>query len=306
MARRRNGNGDGDDEFGRLPTFKRVPRALRGRTAAKVEAAHVARVLPVVLRTPIVLKATVRPQIDVAATNRRIEVLRRAAPPPPPRRMPRPPPPAKEPAIRLTPTRREVAQHIPAPEGSTIVSTIPPNEQRDFVHKRILGAATGFVTGGLGGAAAGFLTGGSGSARFTGSDPGAGLGITSCPPGTVRGRDGVCERTGFRAQVQQALPGGRTGTQADIFGDAVVGFMGVPALVPAQVPSFRQQCPPGMVLGRDNLCYNKGTKGVAAFRKWPPGTKPFLTGGEVKCIRRANTLMKSKTKKAFLKGLGMG
>jgi len=57
-----------------------------------------------------------------------------------------------------------------------------PADRRHFFHKRIIGAVTGavggFVTGGvggaLGGAAGGFARGG--SPRFTGSDPGAGLG----------------------------------------------------------------------------------------------------------------------------------
>lgn len=122
-------------------------------------------------------------------------------------------------------------------------------------------------------------------------------------------------RTGIGGALQRALPGGATGTAADIVGDAVLGSFGVPALVPAVVGSITKRdgstgpilrCPPRMVLAVDNLCYMKGTRGLAAFRKWRPGTKPFLTGGDVKCLRRANTLRKGKSSKKLLRELGMG
>ena len=110
------------------------------------------------------------------------------------------------------------------------------------------------------------------------------------------------------------IPGGDTGFE-DGFGEAVIGGFGRPALVPRVVGTIERRdgsvgqilrCPPGAVLAIDNLCYTKGTKGLAANRKWPPGTRPFLTGGEVKCLRRADTLRNSKANRKLLKGLGMG
>ena len=94
-----------------------------------------------------------------------------------------------------------------------------------------------------------------------------------------------------------------------------MGSFNVPALVPAQRGTIERQdgtvgpilrCPRGMVLAIDNLCYAKGTKGLAAFRKWPPGTRPFLTGGEVRILRRAETLRKGKGTRSTLKALGLG
>jgi len=101
----------------------------------------------------------------------------------------------------------------------------------------------------------------------------------------------------------------------DGFGEAVIGGFGRPALVPRVVGAIERadgsvgqilRCPPGAVLAIDDLCYTKGTKGLAANRKWPPGTAPFLTGGDVKCLRRADSLRKSKANRKLLRGLGMG
>lgn len=181
-----------------------------------------------------------------------------------------------------------------------------PGEKRRFVHKRIIGGLVGLATGGPGGAVKGFFGGGGGPTRFTGGNRGGGLGqpITQCQPG-FEFRNGRCERTGIGGHMQRAFPGGETGTQLDIFGEAVVGAFGVPALVPAAdfVSTFK--CPRGSVLGQDNLCYRKGSIPVQ-FRKWRPGPKPFISGGDRKCLLRADRLRKSKTSKRILRQLGMG
>jgi len=201
-----------------------------------------------------------------------------------------------------------------------------PGERRNFIHKRIIGAVGGFLTGGPAGAISG--------AVFTGSDRGAGLGgsdstarsrrrdaslrnfcATATPPLTpsdaARCRNaglqaGATPTPGIVGAVQRILPGGATGFEAS-FGEAVMGPFGA-ALVPVTFERTVSRCLGGMVLagppGGPYLCYNKGTRGVAAFRKWPPGTKPFLTGGDVKCLRRANTLRRSKGSKRLLKELG--
>jgi len=97
----------------------------------------------------------------------------------------------------------------------------------------------------------------------------------------------------------------------DPFGEAVMGAFGMPALVPQIVGSRTRadgttgpirKCPRGTVLATDNLCYNAPGR----FRKWKKGTPPFLTGGDVSCLRRAIRLKKSKSNRALLRQLGMG
>lgn len=160
--------------------------------------------------------------------------------------------------------------------------------------------------------------------RFLGGNRAEGLGAGSrvdftgarrCPQGSRANRQGICEKVGAVAAIQRFVPGGQTGTIADEFGEAVIGAFGIPALVPQQVGTIERKdgsvgpilrCPTGAVLATDNLCYTKGTRGLAQNRKWRPGTRPFLTGGDVRCLRRANSLRSSKGSKKLLKELGMG
>jgi len=257
-----------------------------------------------------------------------------------PRRMPPPPQPTKPPAIRLTPEVRAKARAL-VDEAHAIIAArragetieeiqrrlmikagdLPPGAAPEsFVHKRLIGAVTGFIGGGPAGALAGFAGGGGRSRQvpsvtFTGANRGQGLGITAgCQPG-FEFRNGRCERTGFRGAFERFAPGGRTGTQADFAGEAVAGGFNMPAFVPEVVGNISRidgssgpilRCPRGTVLATDDLCYAKGTRGLAAHRKWPRGTRPFLTGGDVKCLRRANTLRRSRGSKKLLKELGMG
>lgn len=189
-----------------------------------------------------------------------------------------------------------------------------------FVHRRIIGAVGGFFgsNGGIGGAVRGF-TGGGGA-----TPPGdAGLGFANvgdtngqCAPGYFRDqRTGQCERPGVVGTLQRIIPGGQTGTQMDVQGEAVVGSFQLPGVLPAQVGTITRndgvvnpilRCPSKYVLGIDNICYVKGTPGLSKFRKWPPGTRPFLTGGDVRCLRRANSLKHSKGNRKLLRELGMG
>jgi len=84
-----------------------------------------------------------------------------------------------------------------------------------------------------------------------------------------------------------------------------MGAFGVPGIEPSEevVPTLR--CPPGTVLGRDEICYRKGSI-PPQFRKWRPAPKPFISGGDRKCLLRADRLRKSKTSKRILRQLGMG
>lgn len=244
-------------------------------------------------------------------------------PPPPPVRSP-----VTDPGSGVRPTTivntgpvpmREIEHQAVFSDPMTTGVSRPMGEP--FVSRgRIIGALGGFLGGGPVGALTGFLGGGGGgetSSAFTGADRGQGLGRPpGCPPTTQRNpRTGACEQTGVVAAVQRFVPGGATGVLPDEFGEAVMGGFGVPALVPAQVGSITRRdgsvgpilrCPPGSVLAVDNLCYNKGVKGLAAFRKWKPGTRPFLTGGEVRILRRAETLRSGKGTKKTLKALGLG
>jgi len=192
----------------------------------------------------------------------------------------------------------------------------------NFVHRRLIGAAKGFASGGFAGAGIGFVTAGENTA---GKGLGLGGGVTQSLPGTITpgcpegfelDAQGRCAKSGLRGVLERFVPGGETGftgvvpsfadpTQAgqlaaagafgDAFGEAVLGRFGV-ALQPAIVSAVRLRCPQGAVLGKDNLCYDKLRKGD---RKWNPGARPLLTGGDMNTLRRARSLQ------ARLKRLGL-
>ena len=85
---------------------------------------------------------------------------------------------------------------------------------QSFVHKRILGAVGGFISGGPVGAASGFLTAGGGSRTgVSRSDPRS---IQPPRPGTPRKSFPVIPTPGLRGLAERALPGGKTGFQVDI------------------------------------------------------------------------------------------
>lgn len=103
-----------------------------------------------------------------------------------------------------------------------------------------------------------------------------------CPTGHVLAQDGTCMRTG----LSRILPGD-IGLSDEAW-IPVAGRYGA-GYTPAQVERVRLECPAGYVLGKDEICYDRLRKGD---RKHNPGTKPFLSGGEVAAIRRANRLRK--------------
>jgi len=213
---------------------------------------------------------------------------------------------------------------------------IPPNEQRGFVHKRLFAGAKGFFRGGPIGAVSAFVAptstaGGMKSSMRPGSRPPipatAGRPANSpcwvwgsrqpgvpprwgwdctgsstvpvssfaptagCPP--LMKRDpitGQCKF--FFGQQPGAEPGGVGG------GNAVAGAFGMPAIEPDVQEAIRLSCPTGMVLGRDNLCYPKQVlRRDSRFRKWRPGMRPILTGGERHGITKAKASI-NKARKA--------
>jgi hypothetical protein len=56
-----------------------------------------------------------------------------------------------------------------------------------------------------------------------------------------------------------------------------------------------------MVLGKDNLCYNKRDL-YKRDRKWNPGRKPLLTGGDLNVLRKAKGLAEKSRKAAVAAG----
>lgn len=169
---------------------------------------------------------------------------------------------------------------------------VPPNEQRNFVHKRILGAAIGFVTGGPGGAVGGALRGGGRPTQASIARGGLDLASRCAAKGRVPDptRPGKCTipgrvaRPGIVGTVQRFLPGGATGF-VEGGGEAVMGRFGA-ALVPGSEEVLTLDCLPGMVLGKDELCYNR--RDIRnSDRKWPRGRRPLGTPGELAALAKA-------------------
>lgn len=121
---------------------------------------------------------------------------------------------------------------------------------------------------------------------FTGGTPL--VDASPCPTGyTWNGSQ--CVKSGVAGAVERFLPGGATGTGMDVYGQAVVGAWGKPALQPyvASVPVRR--CPRGTVLGKDGLCYDKIAN---KDRMWPRPPRPAFTGSDMKALRKAESLKK--------------
>lgn len=187
----------------------------------------------------------------------------------------------------------------------------PPNEQRNFVHRRIIGAVGGFIQGGPLGAASGFARGGGGGRSTPVTLQPIPQSRQNCPAGFTRDAAGNCVQTqgaptpGFRGAVQRLLPGGQTGFQPiPQFGNAVMGQYGA-ALEPSTMSSTMLKCPRGTVLGTDDLCYNR--KDIKnSERKWPRGRRPLLTGGDLRAITQASAAArKIERKTKQLRRLGM-
>jgi len=209
-----------------------------------------------------------------------------------------------------------------------------PNDERHFVHKKILG---GIST--VAGLAGGFIPGASTLSAITSrlagrraartsslpavpgnfGTPSSGgfsggarrvlaassLAATGCPDGFELDADGRCAKVGVRGAIERFLPGGRTGfAEQGEFGEAQVGRFGA-GLEPAVRSMETRMCPRGTVLGIDGLCYNKrDLRNTDRF--WPRGRRPLLTGGEMRCIGiAARAAGKIRTKTKQLQKLGM-
>jgi len=97
-----------------------------------------------------------------------------------------------------------------------------------------------------------------------------------CPIPLIRDADGQCRQPGSPADIDIG------GSMA---GQAVMGRYGA-ALAPMSDMRLTRDCLPGMVLGDDNLCYNR--RDIRnRDRKWPRGTRPLGTPGEMNALRKA-------------------
>lgn len=102
-----------------------------------------------------------------------------------------------------------------------------------------------------------------------------------CLPGYVRVPGIGC------VKPSAALPGGEPLTMQP-GGAAVMGAFGLPAMQPLVEERIVRSCGPGMVLGKDNLCYPKGVLSARSqFRKWRKAAKPPITASDMKAIRKA-------------------
>ena len=213
------------------------------------------------------------------------------------------------------------------------------------IARGVVGGVTGFIRGGpggaVGGAVSGFVSGGTGAIQAAvcppGFDPTAAGGcqprsvsfraprFTSFtqslrPSGRVdtiepRGAPRVVPTPGIRGFVQRVVPGGATGLEVEQNGMMPAAAMGAPGLATlgrfgaAVEPTFRsstiRDCPRGMVLAVDSLCYSRRDVRNSE-RFWPRGRRPLLTGGEMRAISTAaSAARKLQRKQKDLQELGL-
>ncbi len=210
-----------------------------------------------------------------------------------------------------------------------------PNDRRGFLHKSFIGKIVGDVVTSVIPVVGGIKTGieavrgiiGGGGGAIPGGGGGfvpatqAQLALKDCPFGSRLNNQGVCVQTligptnGGAKTCDQLRRGdtadqaewqrrcGRAGERQD-FGAATMGQFGA-GLEPMVIDTMFRRCPRGAVLGKDGLCYNR-TAIKNVDRLWPMGTKPLLTGGEMRCIRiasRASNKLQRKEKQ--LRAMGM-
>jgi len=200
-----------------------------------------------------------------------------------------------------------------------------PNDERRFVHKKLLGLATRtiktFVPGastafGIGEAALGVIRGGgrrtpprTGVARITPrsiDQRNAGAELKFGGEGISFAGGGPCDFprvTDSAGRCRMPTSGATGGPQFDV-GEAVMGRYGA-ALEPGSMIVDRAVCLRGMQLADDGLCYNK-SQITNKQRMWPAGRRPLLSGGDMRAIgiaARAGRRLEGATKR--LRRLGM-
>lgn len=122
--------------------------------------------------------------------------------------------------------------------------------------------------------------GGGGGGGGSSSTPVTNFGDPLCPEGTFRVGD-RCIAPG------DMFPGGDPG-MFEAGGIATEGAFGLPALTPVRQERVRLECPAGMVLGKDNLCYPRQILTRSSrFRKWRPAPRPQVSAADAKAVRKA-------------------
>ena len=206
--------------------------------------------------------------------------------------------------IPTVPAPTAVPMTLRPARGGIIAGPVAPQEG---LLEGAIGAIGGFLTGGPGGAVVGGLAGllgtGGGESPTSPGVPPTGFGPTKCPTG-YRWDGTRCVAEGFGGFVERILPGGGTGVlppqQVSAQG-TTMGAFGIPASMPFQVGQTQYgpilRCMAGSVLGKDNLCYPKGSI-PNKHRKWPRGSRPLLTGGDMKTLRKIGSLQ-TRVKRAW-------
>jgi len=139
-------------------------------------------------------------------------------------------------------------------------------------------AAAGVVGGVLGGNGSGMPMGGMPMQNGGGNS----FGVNCMPPRMQIG--GVC------VDPTAMLPGG------DPFISPATGIFGAPSVAPITSSQRVLKCARGLVLGKDNRCYAKGSIPRNA-RKWKPEPKPLVSRSDVKALARINSI-RGRVKKA--------
>lgn len=89
---------------------------------------------------------------------------------------------------------------------------------------------------------------------------------------------------------------------------AVTGAFGMPAMAPFAETRVVLDCPPGMVLGKDDLCYPSAVlRRNSQFRKWRSAPRPTVTRRDERALARIDAVQKALKrlgKKAGLKVTG--
>jgi len=89
---------------------------------------------------------------------------------------------------------------------------------------------------------------------------------------------------------------------------AVTGAFGMPAMAPFAETRVVLDCPPGMVLGKDDLCYPSAVlRRNSQFRKWRSAPRPTVTRRDERALARIDSVQKALKrlgKKAGLKVTG--
>jgi len=195
-----------------------------------------------------------------------------------------------------------------------------PTDQRDFVHKKLLGFAKDVAGIGVG---LGLLPGSGVVSTIARSL--AGSRVTLPRPVTARvtnfsqqtKNQGRTAKLGLSASIPCIWPwtmfegkcvapfiGDKPGRDDQPVGEAVMGRYGA-GLVPGSQIVDRAVCLKGMRLGDDGLCYNNSQVSNKQ-RMWPAGRKPLLSGGDMRAISvaaRAGRRLEGATKR--LQRMGM-